>query len=42
MDGERVDRKQIDLEQIDLAIEGMTCSSCVSTVERSLNKVAGA
>ncbi|MBM3722599.1 MAG: heavy metal translocating P-type ATPase [Actinobacteria bacterium] len=42
MDGERVDRKQIDLEQIDLDIEGMTCSSCVSTVERSLNKVAGA
>ncbi|MFM7873364.1 MAG: cation transporter, partial [Actinomycetota bacterium] len=42
MDGERVDRKQIDLEQIDLDIEGMTCSSCVSTVERSINKVAGA
>lgn len=30
------------LEQIDLNIEGMTCSSCVSTVERSLNKVPGA
>ncbi len=42
MDHERVDRKQVDLEQIDLDIEGMTCSSCVSTVERSLNKVAGA
>ena len=30
------------LEQIDLAISGMTCSSCVATVERSLNKVPGA
>lgn len=37
-----VDLKQVDLEQVDLDIEGMTCSSCVSTVERSLNKVAGA
>ncbi len=31
-----------DLEQIDLSIEGMTCSSCVATVERALNKVDGA
>ena len=30
------------LEQIDLSISGMTCSSCVATVERSLNKVPGA
>ncbi len=30
------------LEQVDLAISGMTCSSCVATVERSLNKVPGA
>ena len=30
------------LEQIDLNVEGMTCSSCVATVERSLNKVPGA
>ena len=30
------------LEQIDLSIEGMTCSSCVATVERALNKVEGA
>lgn len=30
------------LEQIDLSISGMTCSSCVSTVERALNKVPGA
>lgn len=30
------------LEQIDLSVSGMTCSSCVATVERSLNKVPGA
>lgn len=30
------------LEQIDLNVDGMTCSSCVATVERSLNKVPGA
>jgi Cu+-exporting ATPase len=30
------------LEQIDLSISGMTCSSCVATVERSLNKIPGA
>ena len=33
---------QEKLEQVDLSISGMTCSSCVSTVERSLNKVPGA
>ena len=31
-----------NLEQIDLDVSGMTCSSCVATVERSLNKVPGA
>jgi len=30
------------LEQVDLAISGMTCSSCVATVERALNRVPGA
>ena len=30
------------LEQVDLSISGMTCSSCVATVERALNKVPGA
>lgn len=35
--------KQVDeLEQIDLQIEGMTCSSCVATVENALNKIPGA
>ena len=31
-----------NLEQIDLSISGMTCSSCVGTIERSLNKIPGA
>ena len=31
-----------DLEQIDLSIGGMTCSSCVARVEGSLNKFPGA
>ena len=34
--------QQESLEQIDLNISGMTCSSCVATVEKSLNKVPGA
>lgn len=33
---------QEKLEQVDLSISGMTCSSCVATVERSINKVPGA
>jgi Cu+-exporting ATPase len=31
-----------ELEQMDLQIEGMTCSSCVATVEGALNKLQGA
>ncbi|MGA1705849.1 MAG: cation transporter, partial [Candidatus Nanopelagicaceae bacterium] len=31
-----------ELEQIDLKISGMTCSSCVATVEGALNRVDGA
>ncbi len=31
-----------ELEQIDLSVEGMTCSSCVATVEGALNKIPGA
>lgn len=34
--------EQESLEQIDLSVSGMTCSSCVATVEKSLNKVPGA
>ena len=36
------DTKVVDLEQIDLSISGMTCSSCVGRVEKSLNEVPGA
>jgi Cu+-exporting ATPase len=32
----------MNLEQVDLSVSGMTCSSCVATVERALNKVPGA
>ncbi|MBM3656471.1 MAG: heavy metal translocating P-type ATPase [Actinobacteria bacterium] len=32
----------VDLEQIDLSISGMTCSSCVGRVEKSINEVPGA
>ncbi len=39
---EKQDTTQEALEQIYLSISGMTCSSCVATVERSLNKVPGA
>jgi Cu+-exporting ATPase len=44
-DGKTIDSSApliADLEQVDLKIEGMTCSSCVATVERALNKVPGA
>ena len=34
--------QQESLEQVDLNVSGMTCSSCVATVEKSLNKVPGA
>ena len=36
------DTQVVDLEQIDLSITGMTCSSCVGRVEKSLNEVPGA
>ncbi|MFM7978949.1 MAG: cation transporter, partial [Candidatus Fonsibacter sp.] len=29
------------VRQVDLKVTGMTCASCVNTVERSLNKLAG-
>jgi P-type Cu+ transporter len=30
------------LREVDLAVDGMTCSSCVARVEKKLNKVPGA
>ena len=32
---------QIKTRQVELSVIGMTCSSCVSTIERSLNKIPG-
>ena len=33
--------KESKTRQVDLQISGMTCSSCVGTVEKSLNKLPG-
>jgi len=39
--GTNIELNQIKTRQVDLSVIGMTCSSCVSTVERSLNKIPG-
>lgn len=31
----------MDIRTVDLKIEGMTCSSCVATLERALNSIPG-
>ncbi len=36
-----VDLKSENTRQVNLSLVGMTCASCVSTVERSLNKLPG-
>ena len=36
-----IEVNQIKTRQVDLSVIGMTCSSCVSTIERSLNKIPG-
>ncbi|MEY3163357.1 MAG: hypothetical protein RI887_181, partial [Actinomycetota bacterium] len=33
--------KNIKTRQIDVQVSGMTCSSCVNTIEKSLNKLPG-
>jgi len=33
--------KNIKTRQVNLSVTGMTCSSCVGSVEKSLNKIAG-
>ena len=39
--GTNVEFNQVKTRQVDLSVIGMTCSSCVSTIERSLNKIPG-
>lgn len=39
--GTKIEVNQIKTRQVDLSVMGMTCSSCVSTIERSLNKIPG-
>ena len=36
-----IETNLVKTRQIDLSVTGMTCSSCVSTIERSLNKIPG-
>jgi P-type Cu+ transporter len=31
----------VETKQVDLSITGMTCSSCVNSIEKSLNKLSG-
>jgi len=39
--GTNIESGQIKTRQVNLSITGMTCSSCVGTIERSLNKIPG-
>ena len=39
--GANIESGQIKTRQVDLSVTGMTCSSCVGTIERSLNKIPG-
>ncbi|MEN9351880.1 MAG: hypothetical protein RL455_821, partial [Actinomycetota bacterium] len=39
--GANIEAGQIKTRQVDLSVTGMTCSSCVGTIERSLNKIPG-
>ena len=39
--GINIETNQVKTRQVDLSVVGMTCSSCVSTIERSLNKIPG-
>ena len=39
--GTNIESGQIKTRQVNLSVTGMTCSSCVGTIERSLNKIPG-
>jgi Cu+-exporting ATPase len=38
---ENLGRSDLKTRQVNLSLVGMTCSSCVSTIEKSLNKIPG-
>ena len=39
--GANIESGQLKTRQVDLSVTGMTCSSCVGTIERALNKIPG-
>jgi len=39
--GTNIESGQLKTRQVNLSVTGMTCSSCVGTIERSLNKIPG-
>jgi Cu+-exporting ATPase len=38
---ESLEKSDLKTRQVNLSLTGMTCSSCVSTIEKSLNKIPG-
>ena len=38
---ESLGKSDLNTRQVNLSLTGMTCSSCVSTIEKSLNKITG-
>lgn len=38
---ESLEKSDLKIRQVNLSLTGMTCSSCVSTIEKSLNKIPG-
>ena len=38
---ESLGKSDLKTRQVNLSLTGMTCSSCVSTIEKSLNKITG-
>ena len=38
---ETLEKSYLKTRQVNLSLTGMTCSSCVSTIEKSLNKIPG-
>jgi len=38
---QRINEIEIKTRQVNLSITGMTCSSCVGSIEKALNKIPG-